>query len=404
MSVQSISSNAVCRNCGSRDLTWITKNISILVPTLYPLSGDFSVICCESCQFVGNYSVSGKADYINYYTNYNKHYHRNGSLSIIDEAYFMGVLDLIEKDGQLRWDDTDVLDFGSGALAFSNLAAKRGARACYNYDMESPYEDIEYGLIASTHCFEHIFDFIFEFSRINSILRENGLFCVAVPDLRGYFDFYYGPYNCFDLEHINHFEIDTLTDSLTRTGFEIVSVRESERRVTPTLAYPEILVLARKTGNLSKSLESQISIRESPRLVLEKYLDKSENDLNLILPFILDNISRILSVSPAISCGFYGLSSYAFRVLRVLNDSDFKGLAWMADSDERLRGKTISDFIIKDSNEFATLVDENLKSNIRTVAFVCAVNSDRIVSYLTERYSDAIDVIAIPPDCQNKRS
>lgn len=400
--VQETGLKTTCRCCGGADLKWIRKNMSIMAPEPYPLSGDLSVIRCRDCGFIANASVSKNEDYIDYYIHYNKHYTRSGPLGLIDKAYFEGVLDLLEAKGQLDWTSTDVLDFGSGALLFSELATARGARAAYNYDMESPYPAIDYGLVVSTHCFEHVYNFNDEFRRIHGILAKDGLFCVAVPDMRGYDELYYGPYNCFDLEHINHFEITTLTGALARCGFEIVAVRESERRVTETLAYPEVLVIARKAEGVVAA-PALASIRKAPETVLQSYLARSEQDLATTLSFVTDKVADYANRGVAASFGVYGLSSYAFRILKRLTEAKFSGFSWMADSDSRLTGKIIAGHAIYSSDDFAAHVEACKAAGTRCVAFICAINGQRIVAYLTERYGDAIDILVIPPDCQNRR-
>jgi len=390
----------VCRSCGSSNLTWITKGMSLLTPKPYPLSGDMAVVHCMQCDFIGSHSPSIETDYISYYTAYNKHHSRLGLLHEIDQRYFSSILDLIETDSSVAWAKTNVLDFGSGALQFSKLAKTRGALGAYSYDMEHPYPNIEYGLVVSTHCFEHIYNFNDEFVRINRILVDGGLFCIAVPDVRGYNECYYGPYNCFDLEHINHFDCVTLGTALQRSGFHIILVRESERLVTPTLAYSEVLILARK-GTPEQSVAIS-SIRPDTQTILSTYLDRSSLDMHRTLQKVYGTVQTYKQDKINCHFGFYGLSSSAFRVLKNLSDVGFESLGWMADSDRRLSGKTIFGIPICDADEFATMVLADMAAGRRTVAFISAVNALRIATYLFERFGKTMDVVVLPPDCQNR--
>lgn len=393
-------SGASCRSCGSSNLDWVTKGMALLTPIPYPLSGDLSIVNCRQCGFIGSHSPSIEADYVSYYTHYNKHHSRLGLLQKIDQEYFSGILDLIGTDLQIDWAKTNVLDFGSGALQFSEMAKTRGALGAYNYDMEHPYPDVDYGLVVSTHCFEHIYNFNSELARINHILVDGGAVCVAVPDVRGYIECYYGPYNCFDLEHINHFDCASLEAALQRNGFETVSVRESERLVAPTLAYPEVLILARKgTSMRSVAVESR---RPDTKAVLAEYLNRSAIDLEAALQRICQAIQAYERSGVNFHCGFYGLSSSAFRILTHASDAGFPPLGWMADSDKRLSGKTILDIPIFDVDEFAAMVLADAAAGRRTVAFVCAVNAARIATFLDERFGETLDVIVLPPDCQNR--
>ena len=395
--------HATCRNCKSSNLKFITKHMPIMIPEPYYLSGDMCVTVCEDCTFIGNYSPSVNADYINYYTYNNKHYTRSGVLNEIDKAYFEDLLDIIGTKGAVDWKKTDVLDWGSGALLFSELATARGARAAYNYDMESPYPDIPYGLVVSTHCFEHVYDFNADFARIHAALDKDGLFLIASPDMRGYSELYYGPYTCFDLEHINHFEINMLTKALAKVGFEIVAVREAERRVTQTLAYPEILVLARKSDK-PVAVPHFKSIRETPEVVLQSYLDKSEKDLEAQLAFFHQTLASYERQGIAISPGIYGVASYAFRLLQTFSNRGFRGLEWIADTDARLRDRSLLGLKVKNVDDFSAWVKTSNDLGKRPVAFICAVNGFRIEAFLKERFGADIDIVTLPPNCQNREA
>lgn len=394
-------SPAFCRNCKSTKLNYITKHMPIMTPDPYLLSGDMCVTVCQDCNFIGNYSPSVNQDYINYYTHNNKHYTRSGVLHDIDKAYFEDLLDIISAKGGVEWSKTDVLDWGSGALLFSELASARGARAAYNYDMESPYPAIPYGLVVSTHCFEHVYDFNTDFAKIHAALDKDGLFLIASPDMRGYHELYYGPYTCFDLEHINHFEINMLTKALAKVGFEIVAVREAERRVTQTLAYPEILVLARKSDK-PVAVPEYKSIREEPAVVMEKYLARSEKDLEMQLGVFHDTLAAYAKKGIAVSPGVYGVASYAFRLLQTLSDRSFTGLEWIADTDTRLKDRTLLNLKIKNADDFGDWVKSATASGKRPVAFICAVNGFRIEAFLNERFGEQIDIVVLPPNCQNR--
>ncbi|MCJ2178177.1 class I SAM-dependent methyltransferase [Novosphingobium album (ex Hu et al. 2023)] len=392
---------AHCRNCGGQELDWITRHMAMAVPEAYPLSGDMAVTACRDCGFVGNHSPTGDAAYADYYTRFNKHQTRTDALHDLDHAYFTGVLDMVEREAGVDWTQTDVLDWGSGALLFSDLASQRGARSAHNYDLTKAYPDLDYGLIASTHCIEHVLAFNAEFRRIHGVLGKDGLFVIAVPDLRGYADVYWGPYAAFDLEHINHFEINSLSDALIRTGFEIVATRESDRLVTPTLAYPEVVILARKVEDVP--VRGMISSsRSEPASVLPCYLERSERDMGEMTAAVLDTLKDYESRGLAISPGIYGVASYAFRLIHILaTEHDFH-CAWIADSDARLTGKQLDQVPIKDFEGFRAWVSQCETAGVRCVVFVAAVNAVRIDAFLKEHFGDSIDICVLPPDCQNR--
>ena len=386
--------SARCRSCAGQNLRWITHHMAMAVPEGYPLSGEMAVAVCADCGFVGNHSPSGADAYADYYTHYNKHQTRTAALHDLDHAYFNGILDLVEREAGPDWPQTDVLDWGSGALLFSQLAAGRGARTAHNYDLTADYPDLAYGLVTSTHCIEHVLDFNAEFRRIHGVLGKDGLFLVAVPDLRGYADVYWGPYAAFDLEHINHFEIQSLADALTRAGFEIVATRESDRLVTPTLAYPEVVILARKARQAPVSATLSSS-RPEPDTVLSRYFARAEQDMEAMTTAALDRLRDCEARDMAVSAGIYGAASYAFRLIHILAAEHDFHCAWIADSDSRLTGKRLDQAIIKDFDGFAQWVAHCEAEGIRCMAFVAAVNAVRIEAFLREHFADRIDICVL---------
>jgi hypothetical protein len=104
-----------------------------------------------------------------------------------------------------------------------------------------------------------------------------------------------------------------------------------------------------------------------------------------------------------VAYGLYGLSSYAFRLLRFWDNSEIP-LTWFADSDGRLKGKTIRDVAIFDSGEFATFASRNSRKGIKTVCFLASVNAYRIAEFLSDlqRENALLEVVVLPPDCQNR--
>ena len=392
-----------CRSCASGDIQVIRKGLDLETPQPYPLSGDMCLLVCGRCGFIGAQTSSTGVDYTAYYTNYNKHHIRDGSLSELDKKYFAKVINFIRGRFPFAFDRTRVLDFGSGARLFSSMAMNEGASDAYNLDFGVPLNGSAFDLIVSTHCFEHVLDFRSEFARICSLLRDGGVFCIAVPDVRGYADYYYGPYNCFDLEHINHFDCDSLRAALQDQGLSPVAVMESERLVTPTLAYPEVLVLARREP-VGRVLDFR-STRNSVDFVLKAYLEKSSSDMTKVLAFARGVCERDASKGGGVAYGFYGLSSYAFRLLRFWDNSEIP-LTWFADSDGRLKGKTIRDVAIFDSGEFASFASRNSRKGIKTVCFLAAVNAYRIADFLSDlqRENALLEVVVLPPDCQNRNN
>lgn len=400
---QQLNAPDYCRLCGSHNVTTIVEGMELLVPTPYPLAGDMRLLLCADCSFLGATSSATADDYTAYYIRYNKHQIREGALETLDRQYFDKILSMIISEAPGSLTDADLLDFGSGAKLFSRMAIERGAQSALNHDLHAPISRCDFDIVVSTHCFEHILDFNAELDSIVHALKPDGLLCIAVPDARGYLSCYYGPYNAFDLEHINHFDCNSLCTALTARQLTPVAVKESERRVTPTLAYPEVIVIARKTAPSTDSKFSYVSQRLPLPEVVSSYLDRSRKDLSTAIDFVEKSIQMYRSEGIPVSIGFYGLSSYAFRVIRQWKNSS-RDINWLSDSDTRLTGKTISETPIFDFPLFAKYVEMNKNSGTRTLAFVAAVNATRIVTYLRSQEMPTLDIMELPPNCQNRGS
>ncbi len=236
----------ICKICGEITETISNRNLQLLVPDTYPLSGDIILKVCQSCQFVFNESSSTEDDYKTYYGNFNKHHARSGKHKELDHVYFERICGIISGnlDGSLI--GCNALDFGSGSLLFGEIAKSFGATTVTNYDIGGTEPSNVYDAAVATHVFEHILDPLAALRNLTDLVKEDGLVLIAVPDLERYGELYYGPYSNFDLEHINHFSVYSLSRMFELSGLEVILVEQGERRVAPNLSYSEVLILGKK--------------------------------------------------------------------------------------------------------------------------------------------------------------
>jgi len=387
----------ICRLCGSKQNLRIDEISSLVVPSKYPLKEDLKVTLCNSCGFVGNLSSSTGPDYEKYYTDFNKHHVRDGYLAKLDKDYFYKIFNIIESYDHKIIKGATILDFGSGAKLLSQIARSKGAKICDSLDVGHRITDRKYDIVITTHTFEHILNFNKELSRIKAMLKKDGLCLIAVPDLRGYSEYYYGPYNCFDLEHVNHFDFETLSLALKKNNLAPQKVLESHRLVNEALAYPEVLILAKKTKTQIKKLYK--TIRQPRKKVLSAYITKSKQDLNRSFKFVTKK-HKIFGKKTALY-GIYGLSSSAFRFLRIAKKELYNiKFDWFADSDNRLNKKRIFEIPILNKKEFIKYAKTNQSKTI--IAFIVAVNAHRIVQMLKNFKLNNLKIMQVPPICKNR--
>lgn len=388
---------SVCRLCGSKQNLCIDEISSLVVPSKYPLKEDLKVTLCNSCGFVGNLSSSTLSDYKKYYTDFNKHHVRDGYLEKLDKDYFYKIFNIIKSYDHKIIEGATILDFGSGAKLLSQIARSKGAKICESLDVGNRIANRKYDIVITTHTFEHILNFNMELSRIEAMLKNEGLCLIAVPDLRGYNDYYYGPFNCFDLEHVNHFDFETLSLALEKNHLVPQKVLESHRLVNEALAYPEVLILAKKTRTQTKKRHK--TIRQPRKEVLSSYIRKSKHDIKMSLKYT-SNKYKIFNKKAALY-GIYGLSSSAFRFLKIAK-KEFGNIKfdWFADSDNRLNKKRIFEIPILNKKEFIKYAKINRSKTI--IAFIVAVNAHRIVRMLKNCKLNNLKIMQVPPRCKNR--
>jgi len=165
-----------------------------------------------------------------------------------------------------------------------------------------PYENQHFDFLVADQVVEHLVDPNLIFIEAKRLLKNNGLFCISVPNAmlykeNSYFDFYW----FLMREHIQHFDLDHLSMLAQNHGFKILKSATSFSHMTsPTTTLPNLSVLfeladcayAQKSCNELKH-KTEEYIKESYSRLKEKQelihqLKKSD------LPFFIFGISREL--------------------------------------------------------------------------------------------------------------
>lgn len=366
--------HAHCAVCNQPALSLI-QPIPMLAPVPYWLSGEHSIARCNACGFIASLSPSDQAAYTAYYMELNKHHRRDAAGTALDERYFAELIAYIARFSEAR---SHVLDFGSGALILSQMMADQGYTNLDNWDVAGkPLPSDTYHIAVSTHVFEHLYEPAQELAAIHDTLAPGGIFFLAVPDVTTYHRCYTGPYNGFDMEHINHFSPATLALFVTRGGFEVLDVMQTEREVSPGVTYSEVRVAARKSANPTSPV-----ITPDSSAGLEEYLDHSKQDL-LKLEHWLESIPT----HPGSKLGLWGIGSYAMRAMtRCKRHLDFCN-----DSDPRLTGRSFMGNTILNAESFDAYLAA-LPADAQVDILVIAVNHTRLKRFIRERYGARVKV------------
>jgi hypothetical protein len=231
---------------------------------------------------------------------------------------------------------------------------------------------------------------------------DNGFVLISVPDLSRYDQFYYGPYCHFDLEHINHFVPNSLHKLFNLAGLEVIATYQSERQVQAHLSYSEVVMLGRKSQKL---LTSSKNIHFDGVKYVEALIERYDEDLEVMkIEFvrILETFKNFPSTSVTKIC-LYGLSSYAFRFLNLIErDGLISQIDMFADSDSRLTKLTIAGGkSIIDKMTFGNL-QSNAARPEQIMVLVAAINSDKIVEMFKIEFPD-VPVHVLPPVTLNRK-
>ncbi|MCB2082261.1 MAG: class I SAM-dependent methyltransferase [Rickettsiales bacterium] len=362
-----------CGVCGGEQAT-VHADVPLTTPQPYWLSGDQSVAVCDHCGFVFSCSPSGPEDYARYYAELNKHHQRDAKNRALDVAYFEALAAYINTHTLTRG---RVLDFGSGALIMAEILQVQGYQAVDNWDVGGATLPGEaYDLALSTHVFEHLYTPMQELSVLHRALKEEGLLVLAVPDVTRYHARYLGPYNYFDLEHINHFSPHTLRLLVEHAGFEVLDVMQTDREIAPAIIYPEVRVIARKQGVEGRD---EIHITYETPDALAHYLERSAEDYTRLDAWLngLPKENNLL--------GIWGIGAFAMRALVI----------WQhvpdvcVDSDPRLSGREVHGKPILNKEAF----DTYLQAQSQPVHIVVtAVNHRGLKAFIRQTYGDKMTI------------
>ncbi|MCK5226418.1 MAG: class I SAM-dependent methyltransferase [Planctomycetes bacterium] len=359
-----------CIVCNSNKKTNLFDS-SVIVPSPYPLRGDQKIEMCEQCGFVFSDSENTIENYHEYYKTLNKHKKRATDAKDLDIGYYKKIYNLLNLPGK----DFYILDFGAGDLLMKDILLAKGFKHIFTFDVDSDMpDDKQYDLIISTHTFEHILDADVVLRKLASCLKPGGQIFLAVPDVEGYVDNYCGPYNWFDLEHINHFSSLSLTNLVQNSGLSVISRIRDRREVRPGLYYPEVIIRGTKDNIKSTRITGDFE-NKAPNTALQNYLRKSERDFRQLLHrFTKIDSSRLI---------IWGLSISVMRLVYHLPNINVD----FVDSNPNLWDKTFMGKTILAPDELA---DINLEE---TAWVIAAINFQDIVKTVQKRFAGKAKII-----------
>ena len=193
----------------------------------------------------------------------------------------------------------------------------------------------KFDFITVIQVLEHVDDILNFINQFKSVLLPIGKLYIEVPDADKYIDNYFQPYSFFDLEHINHFNLDNLSSLFRQNGYSILDKYSFDVEVSEQIKYPAIGIMLEK---------AEVMTHSSPMAELKKnsslydYIKKSNSELNNYI--YKDNFDgKVL----------FGVGANTLRTLGLLN-KDISKVKYFVDNNPIFHERMVNNIIIKNSN------------------------------------------------------
>ena len=230
----------------------------------HPLPNSYDIVACSRCGFVFADSSAHQSDYNLFYKNFSKYEYSNmeGEGLKNDNKKIKRTADDISsfvKDKSAK-----ILDVGcaEGDLlselknrGYTNLYGVDPSQSCVSYitnehkidantgglfSLTSIFNEKEFDCVILTHVLEHIYNLSIAIQNIYSILKDDGILYLEVPDASKYLEYYIVPFYYFDIEHINHFDEHSLTYLTSMNNFEPIFIGKKEFNISERNLYPAV--------------------------------------------------------------------------------------------------------------------------------------------------------------------
>ena len=285
----------ICPICKSKDyevLTPLCSNMKILGEHFK--NEPANIVCCKDCGLVFlDINESQEA--------FNKHYDSEyAHTPSYDELYppevtqqyfddwYNEIKDYVDKDSY-------ILDVGGGLGHFLAYLQEKGFKNVYLLDISKSaiksanekgvntiLSDIinidekyfnKFDLVMMSNSFEHFYNIADAITQAKKLMKDDGFLYFELPDADTYCETKNSPFMLFTLEHLYHFNLDTMQNLANVFGFEIV-----DKKQTLKCGGFNILRTVFKKSNSVKPYRYCSSCRDA----IIKYKEFSAASLNVI--------------------------------------------------------------------------------------------------------------------------
>ena len=349
--------NRSCPICSCPEKTFLYKqNFNNKVISLME---SYDVVVCKNCGFVYADNIPSQNEFNKYYAEMSK-YEFNYNDGVVSSDYinhFKKIFNFLSpyiKDKNAR-----IFDIGcsTGCLlslfkqnGYSNLLGVDPSPSCVStvkelYDIEATVNNIsnfdnnvKFDVIILSAVLEHFADFNDSMQKIKSLLKDQGLLFIEIPDAERFYSYIFTPFQQFSIEHINYFSQYSVKNLLSKFSFEIIEMKKNENRINQTID-PDIFILSRK----SDKNDFKIIRDDACESKIRNYIDQcSKMDLKVkkIIQEKLSNKNKII---------VWGIGTHTQRLIGA--GLDISKILFFVDSNARYRGKKIKGIEIKSPSD-----------------------------------------------------
>ena len=349
--------NRFCPICSCSEKTHLykqnfnNKDISLME--------NYDVVVCKNCGFVYADNIPSQADFNNYYAVMSK-YEFNYRGRIVSNDYIDHYTKIVNfLIPHINDNNARILDIGcsTGCLlsifklnGYSNLLGIDPSPSCVRttkelYNIEATVNNIsnfntneKFDLIILSAVLEHLVDLSNSMRKIWSLLKDQGLLFIEVPDSERFDLYISAPFQQFSTEHINYFSQYSIRNLLSKFSFKIIETQQDEAKLS-LIIDPDIFVLSRKTDeNNFKIIRDDIS-----ELHIRNYITQSSK-IDLKIKKIIQE--KLLNKNKII---VWGVGTHTQRLIN--SGLDLSKILFFVDSNIRYIGKKLNGIEIKSPND-----------------------------------------------------
>lgn len=198
-------------------------------------------------------------------------------------------------------------------------------------DIEAYHSDEKYDSIVLSAVLEHIIDLDFVIKKIKSLLKENGVLFLSVPDVNNFLESYDAPFQQFSSEHVNYFTITSLKNLFNKHGFFIEEFDQCIEWINNGASSEPILRVVLRNSVKKEVLHNVKDLNS--KLILNKYVEKSKQSL---APIDEKFIQLMNTQEPII---VWGIGTFTMKALAFTHLKDCNIVAFIDSNTKYAEGK-----------------------------------------------------------------